>query len=229
MASRSSSAAAATARCGCGAWPTARRSRLRWTYPNRYRVSSFYDNVVITAAGTDIAVHHLVRRNPRASWRSISGNNDRSAESSDNGRLSGTPAGARQRSHGRRPAAGRATRARYPVHLCATRRSAVSPVQRGEIGGNISGSDGLPGLERVTGENSMPGNRLPGPGVWDGVPGGPRDMAKAGLPEVQSPEGAIRTPAGKTPVTGAAPAAGRRCACRNPRERSDAQRGHSRR
>ena len=118
----------------------------------------------------------------------------------------------------------------YTFYLSAPRkRSAVFPVQRGEIGGNISGSDGLPGLERVTGENSMPGNRLPGPGVWDGVPGGPRDMAKAGLPEVQSPEGAIRTPAGKTPVTGAAPAVGRRCACRNPRERSDAQRGHSRR
>ena len=31
---------------------------------------------------------------------------------------------------------------------CATRRSAVSPAQRGEIGGDISGSDGLPDLER---------------------------------------------------------------------------------
>jgi hypothetical protein len=40
------------------------------------------------------------------------------------------------------------------------------------------------------GENSMPGNRQPGPGVWGGVPGDPRDMAKAGLPESQSPEGA---------------------------------------
>ena len=34
------------------------------------------------------------------------------------------------------------------VPVCATRRSAVSPAQRGEIGGNISGSDGLPGSER---------------------------------------------------------------------------------
>jgi hypothetical protein len=30
-------------------------------------------------------------------------------------------------------------------------------------------------------------------------------MAKAGLPEAQSPEGVIRAPAGKTPVTGAGP------------------------
>jgi hypothetical protein len=32
-------------------------------------------------------------------------------------------------------------------------------------------------------DNSMPGNQQPGSGVWDGVLGGPRDMAKAGLPE----------------------------------------------
>jgi Domain of unknown function (DUF222) len=32
------------------------------------------------------------------------------------------------------------------------------------------------------GDSSMPGNRRPGPGVWGGVPGDPRDMAKAGLP-----------------------------------------------
>jgi hypothetical protein len=32
------------------------------------------------------------------------------------------------------------------------------------------------------GDSSMPGNRQPGSGVWDGVPGDPRDMAKAGLP-----------------------------------------------
>jgi hypothetical protein len=37
------------------------------------------------------------------------------------------------------------------------------------------------------------------------VPGDPRDMAKAGLPESQSPEGASATPAGKTPGTGAGP------------------------
>src|ERR1700722_1175276 len=32
------------------------------------------------------------------------------------------------------------------------------------------------------GDSSMPGNRQLGSGVWDGVPGDPRDMAKAGLP-----------------------------------------------
>src|SRR6266702_4492804 len=51
----------------------------------------------------------------------------------------------------------------------------------------------------------MPGNRRPCPGVRGGAPGGPRDMAKAGLPESQSPEGATWSPAGKTPETGAGP------------------------
>jgi hypothetical protein len=37
------------------------------------------------------------------------------------------------------------------------------------------------------------------------VPGDPRDMAKAGLPEPQSPEGENEPPAGKTPETGASP------------------------
>jgi hypothetical protein len=44
------------------------------------------------------------------------------------------------------------------------------------------------------GDNSMPGNRWPCPGVWGGAPGGPRDMAKAGLPTPQSPEGATLRP-----------------------------------
>jgi hypothetical protein len=44
------------------------------------------------------------------------------------------------------------------------------------------------------GDNSMPGNRWPCPGVWDGALGGPRDMAKAGLPTPQSPEGATPRP-----------------------------------
>jgi hypothetical protein len=32
------------------------------------------------------------------------------------------------------------------------------------------------------GDSSMPANRQSCPGVWGGVPGDPRDMAKAGLP-----------------------------------------------
>jgi hypothetical protein len=51
----------------------------------------------------------------------------------------------------------------------------------------------------------MPENRRPCPGVRNGAPGDPCDMVKAGLPESQSPEGAISTPAGKTPETGAGP------------------------
>jgi hypothetical protein len=38
------------------------------------------------------------------------------------------------------------------------------------------------------GDESMSGNHRPRPGVWGGAVGDPRDMAKAGLPESQSPE-----------------------------------------
>jgi len=50
------------------------------------------------------------------------------------------------------------------------------------------------------GDNSMPGNRRLGPDVRDGAPGGPRDMAKAALPESQSPvmQGPIRRKASET-------------------------------
>ena len=41
--------------------------------------------------------------------------------------------------------------------------------------------------------------------VYGFVPQRLRDMAKAGLPEAQSPEGANATPAGKMPETGAGP------------------------
>ena len=55
-------------------------------------------------------------------------------------------------------------------------------------------------------------------------------MAKAGLPEPHSPEGASRTTAGKTPETGAVPC-GRLywCLPQSSGARNDAQRGHSRR
>src|SRR5260370_30851366 len=56
---------------------------------------------------------------------------------------------------GRGPTGGRVTRpGRDDRDLigacCATRRSVISPAQRAEMGGGISGSDGLPGPERVT-------------------------------------------------------------------------------
>jgi hypothetical protein len=75
------------------------------------------------------------------------------------------------------------------LYLCATKCADALPVERVEIGGNVSGPDGLLGPVRVSGENSMPGNRWPGPSARGGVPGGPRDMAKAKLPESQLPEG----------------------------------------
>lgn len=44
------------------------------------------------------------------------------------------------------------------------------------------------------GDKSMSGNRRPGSVVRDGVLGGPRDMAKTGLFEAQSPEDASSHP-----------------------------------
>src|SRR5436190_17671348 len=52
----------------------------------------------------------------------------------------------------------------------------------------------------------MPGNQRPGPGVRDGALGDPRDMAKAGLPESQSPEDGSSHPSERH-ETGASPAA----------------------
>ncbi|MCA1671014.1 MAG: hypothetical protein LC799_02010 [Actinobacteria bacterium] len=72
-------------------------------------------------------------------------------------------------------------------NLCATRRSIAFPVQPGGIGGSIPGPDGLPGFERKLGDKSMPGNRWSCPGGWSDASGGPHDMAKAVLPEPQSP------------------------------------------
>jgi hypothetical protein len=45
------------------------------------------------------------------------------------------------------------------------------------------------------GDKSMPGNHRSRPDVWGGAVRGPRDMAKAGLLETQSPEdGSSRPP-----------------------------------
>jgi hypothetical protein len=50
----------------------------------------------------------------------------------------------------------------------------------------------MPDLDpKGEGDKSMAVNRWPGPGAWDGVPGDPRGMAKAGLLESQSPAAAI--------------------------------------
>ena len=52
-------------------------------------------------------------------------------------------------------------------------------------------------------DSSMPAKRRSCPGVRAGVSRDPRDMAKAGLPESQSPDDAKVASAGKTLVTGA--------------------------
>jgi hypothetical protein len=44
------------------------------------------------------------------------------------------------------------------------------------------------------GDESMPGKRRPCPGVRGGASRDPRDMAKAGLPEAQSPDDACNRP-----------------------------------
>jgi hypothetical protein len=49
----------------------------------------------------------------------------------------------------------------------------------------------------------MPEKRRSGPGVRAGASRDPCDMAKAGLPEAQSPEDGRLASAGKTPETGA--------------------------
>lgn len=70
--------------------------------------------------------------------------------------------------------------------LCATRRLIAFPVEPGGIGGSFLGL--MTYLEpKGEGDSSMSGNQRPCPGVWDGALGDPRDMAKAGLLEAQSP------------------------------------------
>ena len=67
--------------------------------------------------------------------------------------------------------------------LCAARRFAVFPAQPGGIRREVPGSNGLPGSERLRGQQHArkPGGRV----QWSGTArrGDPRDMAKAGLPE----------------------------------------------
>ncbi len=86
--------------------------------------------------------------------------------------------------------------------LCAARRLVVSPAQPGVIRRKLLSPMAYldPQGER---DKSMPGNRRSCPGVrgdasWDSC-----DMAKARLPEPQSPEDATFRPSEKTPDTGA--------------------------
>jgi hypothetical protein len=74
------------------------------------------------------------------------------------------------------------------------RRSVVSPAQLGWIRRRILGFAGLPRSERVSGDSSMPEDGGRREGVEGGPPLNPRDMAKAGLPEFQSPDGRCEDP-----------------------------------
>jgi hypothetical protein len=65
---------------------------------------------------------------------------------------------------------------------CATRRLVVSPAQPGGMRREVSGSDGLPGTERIRGQE----HARKATAVFrcrSGALRDPRDMAKAGLPE----------------------------------------------
>jgi transposase len=78
--------------------------------------------------------------------------------------------------------------------LCAARRSVVFPVQPGGIRREVPGSNGLPGSERLRGQQHA---RKPGGRAQRSETarrGDPRDMAKAGLPESQSPVDASSHP-----------------------------------
>jgi hypothetical protein len=73
---------------------------------------------------------------------------------------------------------------------CAARRSVVFPMQSGRTRRNVLESDGLPRLERVLRDQSMPGKRRLCPGVRSSASRDSLDMVKAILPESQSPEDA---------------------------------------
>jgi hypothetical protein len=86
--------------------------------------------------------------------------------------------------------------------VCAARRLVVSPVQPGVIRRKLLSPMAYPDPQGER-DKSMPGNRRSCPGVrgdasWDSC-----DMAKAKLPEPQSPEDATFRPSEKTPDTGA--------------------------
>jgi hypothetical protein len=68
-------------------------------------------------------------------------------------------------------------------YMCATKRSFISPAERGEIGGISLDPMAYPEPKGRPGDNSMPGNQRSRPGVRGDVLGDLHDMAKAKLPE----------------------------------------------
>jgi len=107
--------------------------------------------------------------------------------------------------------------------LCATRRPVASPAEPGGTRREVLGSDGFTRTRKGKGDKSMPGNHGSGRGVWGEAMGDPRDMAKAGLLEAQSPEGESSHPPERRPKPAPAlrPAWKQRCATSG--ARSDAQ------
>lgn len=76
--------------------------------------------------------------------------------------------------------------------MCAVRRFVVSPTQSGGTRRRFLGH--LTHLDaKARGDKSMSGKRWPPGGVRGGAPRDPRDMAKAGLLEAQSPAVKVRT------------------------------------
>ena len=73
---------------------------------------------------------------------------------------------------------------------CATRRLVVSPAQLGGTWREVPGSDGLPGLRKVKGTVACQKTSGRVQAYGSEALRDPRDMAKAGLPESQSPDDA---------------------------------------
>ena len=76
--------------------------------------------------------------------------------------------------------------------VCAARRFVASLMQLGGTWRRVPGSPGLPNA-KARGDECMPGKWWSSGGVQGGVPRDPRDRAKAGLLEAQSPAVRVRT------------------------------------
>src|SRR5690606_10563093 len=84
---------------------------------------------------------------------------------------------------------------------CAVWRFVVSPVKPGGTRKEVPGPPGLPGGESGRGKQHVR-EVATASGISGGALRGPRDMAKAGLLEAQSPVVQERTPVGRMPETG---------------------------
>ena len=81
------------------------------------------------------------------------------------------------------------------TRTAGVRREALRCIP-GAAGRNLEGGSWVAWFtwtRKREGDKSMPGKRWPSGGVQGGVPQDPRDMAKAGLLEAQSPAVKVRT------------------------------------